>query len=539
MQGNQYDRIRSRFDELNSERRTTESTWQEIADNLLGRRDFTTTRTKGTQRNQKIYDDTSKVSGGLLSGAMHSLLVSPSARWFGLRFEDPRFAEVEGAAEWLKSSETRMYAAMSAPKANFHAQLAETFVDMIYFGMGGLFIDDVPGMGIQFSARPLSELFLAEDPSGRIDTIARCFKLTARQAVELWGMNAKSATHSLNSGRSEERQEYVHLILPNDDVIVGNVDTSGMPWASFHMSLADRSILGSGGFHELPLATPRWEKDAGEVYGRGPGWNALSTQKMLNEMKKVTIKRGQKEVDPPMMVDSEGVLPGDLRFHPQAVIPINSVMASMNPPIQPVPFGGNFSIGVALIEDARKSVQDAFHHQLIETIRDPRMTATQVLELSAQMQRHLAPILGRMQTELLEPIIERVFAIEARAGRLPPAPPEIAEQNLKIDYVSPIAKAQQTSDARAIIDFSGIVANLAQANPDVLDIVDFDAGTRELGEALGVPPNMLRSAEEVENRREAAREVAKQQEETASIDQSLDQISKLAKAAPNQQGAQQ
>lgn len=531
-----YERLMARVSELTSERRTTETTWQEIADNLLGRRDFTTERSKGQQRLQTVYDDTSKVSGGLLAGAMHSLLTSPSARWFSLRFEDHMVQESPNAAIWLKAAEKRMYAAIGAPKANFHAQLSEAYIDLIYFGTGALFIDDIPGTGVQFSARPLSELFLSEDPSGRIDTVVREFQLTARQAVSIWGDKATSASKALNSGKAEDKAKYVQIILPNDDVAVGKVDTSGMPWASIHISMTDKAILSEGGFHELPIATPRWEKDAGEVYGRGPGWNALATQKMLNEMKKVTIKAGQKAVDPPLMVDSEGVLPGDLRFHPGGVIPINSIMSSMNPPIQAIPNGGNFNISVALIEDARKSVQDSFHHQLIETIRDPRMTATQVLELSAQMQRHLAPILGRMQTEMLEPIVERVFAIEARAGRLPEAPPEIAEQNLKIDYVSPVARAQQTSDARAIIDFSGIVSNLAQVNPEVLDIIDFDAGTRELADSLGVPPTMLRSRADVETRREAAQQLAAQQEAEQQAVMATDQIAKLAKAIPDEGG---
>jgi hypothetical protein len=532
----QYQKLRSRYDELTVDRRTTETTWQEISDNLLGRRDFTTERTRGQQRLARIYDDTSKVSGGLLAGAMHSLLTSPAARWFALRFEDPRLQEVPDAAAWLKMAEKHMYAAMGAPRANFHSQLSETYIDLIYFGTGGLFIDDVPGVGTQFSARPLQELYIAEDPSGRIDTVIRQFKMTARQAVAVWGDKAKTATSSAKAGKTEDRSDYVHIILPNDDIAVGKVDETGMPWASFHFSLNENEILSSGGFHELPIATPRWEKDAGEIYGRGPGWNALSTQKMLNEMKKVTLKAGQKAVDPPMMVDSEGVLPGDLRFHPGGVIPINSVMSSMNPPIQPLPFGGDFNISVALIEDARKSVQDAFHHQLIETIRDPRMTATQVLELSAQMQRHLAPILGRMNTELLEPIIERVFAIEARAGRLPPAPEGLQDHNIKIDYVSPVARAQQTADARAIIDFSGIVSNLAAVAPDVLDIVDFDEGARELSDALGVPPTMIRDAEQVEARREAQRRLAAEQAEAEKQAATVDQISKLAKSMPNEGG---
>jgi hypothetical protein len=531
-----YETLLAIAEGLKADRSTTENTWQEISDNLLGRRDFTVIRTPGEQRMQKIYDDTSKVSSSLLSGAMHSLLTSPASRWFAFRFEDPRLQDVQGAAEWLSLAEKRIYAALGAPRANFHSSLNETYVDLINFGTGAIFIDDVPGVGVQFSARPLQELYLAEDASGRINMVSRWFQLTARQAVDTWGKDAKTAEKAVDGVNAEDRHDYVHLIMPKDDVVLGNIDSTGMPWASFHLSISDNSVISEGGYHEFPIPTPRWEKDAGEIYGRGPGWNALSNQKMLNEMMKVTLKAGQKAIDPPLLVDSEGILPGDLRVHPGSVISVNSIMSGMSPPIQPIPFGGDFNISQSLISDARKAVQDSFHHQLIETIRDPRMTATQVLQLSDQMQRHLAPILGRMQTELLEPILERVFAIEARAGRLPPVPPEIGDQPLKIDYVSPVARAQQTSDARAIIDFSGVVANLSGVDQGVLDVVDFDVGARELGEALGVPVTMLRDEKQVAARRRAAAQLAAEQEQERQAVTATDQIAKLAKAAP-QQGA--
>lgn len=533
----QYSDLIAMVEGLASNRTTTENTWQEISDHLIGRRDFTVVATPGRQRNQRIYDDTAKVSSSLLSGAIHSLLTSPAARWFEFGFEDPFLNDDAEAAEWLDLAEKRVYAALGAPKANFHSSLNETYIDLIDFGTGGIFTDDVPGVGVMFSARPLQELCLAEDASGRIDTVVRKFQLTARQAVDLWGDKAVAATSSLAGQKSQDRGDYVHVIMPRKDLQHGKQDVSGMPWASFHLSIADRVILDEGGFREMPVATPRWEKEPGEVYGRGPGWNALSGQKMLNEMMKVTITAGQKAVDPPMLVDSEAVLPGDLRFHPKAVVPINTVMAGLNPPIQPLVSGSNFNIGQALIADARQAVQNSYHHQLIETIRDPRMTATQVLELSAQMQRHLAPILGRMQTELLEPVLERVFAIELRAGRMPPIPESIQGRQLKIDYVSPVARAQQTSDARAIIDFFGIVSNLSGAVPDALDVVNFDRGVREVGLSLGVPATMINDSRVVAKKRQARAQLAAEQEEERQAIAVTDQVAKLAKAAPQQAAA--
>ena len=182
MPSNDYQRLNARAEELVTERGHTENTWQEISDNCLGRRDFNVSRTPGQQRMQRIYDDTSKVSSSLLSGAIHSLMTSPSARWFGLRFANHEFNDDAESVEWLDIVEKRIYSALGAPKANFHAQLAEMYTDLINFGTGALFIDDLPGVGVSFSTRPLQELYLAEDPSGRIDTIVRKFQLTARQA---------------------------------------------------------------------------------------------------------------------------------------------------------------------------------------------------------------------------------------------------------------------------------------------------------------------------------------------------------------------
>lgn len=518
----------ARFQAIGHDRRTTETTWQEIADHELGRRDFITLRTPGEQRQQRIYDDTAKVSGGLLAGAMHSLLTNPATRWFKLRFEDEALNQAPDAAGWLFEAENQLYNAMNRPDANFHAQLAELYIDLVFFGTGGLFIEDAPGSGVRFSSRPLAELFVSENQAGRIDTVVRSFLLSARQAAELFGDAARAAMKDLDGRKLEDKRPYIHMIFPNEERIFGRVDAKGMPWASVFVSLDDRKILSEGGYHELPMAIARWQKDAGESYGRGPGWDSLSDAKMLNEMKKVSLKMGQKAIDPPLLVDSEGVLPGHLRVDPGGVIPVNAVMATMNPPIQPLPSGGNFEISVQLISDTRRQVQEAFHHQLIELIRDPRMTATQVLELSAQMQRHLAPILGRMHTELLEPIIERIFGIEARANRLPPVPQGLQGIPLRIDYVSPVARAQRASDAKAIIDLFTVGTNLSQVSPDVFDLLDTDAAMRELAESLGVPPTVIRSARDVEARREAARELAEEQAQAQSALQTAEAAAKLA-----------
>ena len=520
----QAKKLLTRWEALKLERATTENSWQEIADNLLGRRDFISRRTPGERRMQRIYDGTSKVAGEDLAGALHSLMTNPTAPWFELRFERPELNEMPTAMRWLFATEKRIHAALTRPDANFHAQMSEVYIDLVYFGTAGLFVEDKLSQGTIFSARPLSEIYVAENSAGRIDTVFLHFEFNARQAFQEFGKKDEWAAKNVKEGKTEERAEYLHAIIPNEDYVEGTFGKRGKKWSSFKISVADVQLLEERGYAELPIAVARWNKDSNEVYGRGPGWSALSDQKMLNEMMKVVLKAGQKAVDPPLLVDHEGVLGTNLRTEPGGIIPVSITSALMNPPVAPLQYGGRFEIATALIQDARQAVRNAFRHQLIEMIRDPRMTATQVLELSAQVQRLLAPVLGRQHTELLEPIVERVFAIEARAGRLLPPPPEISGESLKVDYSSPVARAQKSSDARAIVDLFTIGANLSQVDQSVLDVLDADSGIRAIAESLGTPPTVTRTRSEVEERREAQADLLQQRE-------AISQVGELAKAA--------
>ena len=520
-----------------STRYNYESVWQSIADNLFGRRDFTSSRTPGQNRKSRIYDDTASQMLDMLAGAMQSLLVNPAERWFALRFENAELNDSSEASVWLKSVEVRMDHAIKAATANFNSQVAETFIDLIGFGTGGLFIDDVPGIGLQFSNRPLQELYVMEDAAGIVVGVARCFKLTADQAVEKFGDKAKTATRAIDRKGFEDQHDYRQLITKNKDQKPGRLDASGMPWSSLIISVEDKAVMSEGGFREMPLITPRWTKEPGEIYGRGSGHNALSCGGGLNEQKKTAYMAGQLAVAPPRIMESEAVLGSDVSFAPHALIIVDTTSSQMNPPIQELRSSTRFDISKTLLTMDQESVRAAFHWPLLQALQDARMTATQVLELSAQTQRHLAPILGRIQTEFLDPIIDRVFAIEARGGRLPPMPAELSgiAADYTVDYKSAAFNAQKTNSAKLVIDFSSAVANLSAVDQGVLDVVNFDEGVRELGMALDVPPSMLNSPQQVEEKRQASRELAEEQAAAQEMAQSVDNISKLQKtqSTPN------
>jgi hypothetical protein len=299
-----------------------------------------------------------------------------------------------------------------------------------------------------------------------------------------------------------------------------------MPISSIHVFHDEQPvILREGGFHEMPIMTPRWERDSGEIYGRGPGIQALPDAKMLNQMNKTMLKAGQKAVDPPIMTSDRGVF-GNVRTHAggQTIVRLDG---SGRFPIQELNSPKNFNIGLDLIKARQEGVEGAYHADILEVFRQPHMTATQVIEIANQVQRILSPVLGRQQSELLEPAVSRVFGIELRAGRLPTPPAGLEEAIVQVEYQSPVARAQQASEKNALIESVGAIIELATADPDTLDVIDMDLLARRFWELGGLPADIVRDAAAVE-------EIRKQRAEQAANDKMFAQSLAIADAQAKQ-----
>lgn len=507
------------YEDLRGKRSHWENHWQEVADHSIGRRTFNIQREPGRQRQQHIYDTTSRDANTLLAAALHSLLTNPATRWFDLRFQDQALNEDDEAVFWLDAAREQTQSAFRRPDSAFTTNMHEFYVDLSAFGTAGLFVaDEMPGA--RFSSRPLAELYIDEDASGRITVVARCFKLKAWQAVKEFGEgNVPKADNVVRTAPNTEL-EFLHLVRQREQPLPGRIDAAGMPWESLTVSIADKQIVREKGFHENPFLVARWSKDSGELYGRGPGIDTVPDQKMLNAMWRTFIRNAEKAADPPLLVEDDSVLPPGrrLRIAPSAQITVrNEGGGSIRDKVVPLETGARLELPPQMIEMRRLAIQKAFHSEIIQAFMDPRMTATQVIELARLSQRILSPVLGRMQVEVLEPMIERVFAIEARAGRLPEIPEFLFGADLRVEYVSPVARAQKASEAQAILDSFASAAAVSQVDPSVMDNIDLDEAIRKVFEGNGVPVKVLRSRREVATRRQAQARVLAEEEAQARL----------------------
>jgi hypothetical protein len=518
---------------LKAQRGTWETHWQDLSNFVLpNEADFNLKRSKGDKRTTLVYDSTGIHANEMLAAGLHGMLTNPASNWFSLRVKNDSQGTGSGseAKQWLEDTTNAVMAEISAPSVAFPSHIHEYYLSLCSIGTACMFVGEPSTReGISFRAIHIDEIFIAENADGIIDTVFRSFKMTVRQIVQKWG--EKSLSPRIK--RMYEKQEFdkeidlLHCVYPRDDVDKGKRAATMLPVASVYIDEKEHHVLAEGGFDEMPYMVSRWAKTVGEVFGRSPAMTALPDIKMLQEIMKTTIKAAQKVVDPPLLVPDDGVL-GPVRTIPGG---LNYYRASSGARIEPLLTGGNIGISYEMMTDLRDRIRTTFFLDQLQFQGAPRMTATEVVERTERTLRLLGPTLGRLQSEFLGPMIERIYGVLSRSGRLPEPPESIAEQELKIEYVSPLARAQRQTETQGIMRTLEFIGPIAGLDPQAAQIIKGADTVRHIAELNGVPPMLLKSNEELMEEAKAQQEAQAAQQQMMQGAQVMDMMQKGANVA--------
>ena len=185
-----YEYIKKRVDALASDRGTWEVNWQEILDYVMPRKaDVVTLRTKGEKRTEVLFDSTAITANNLLAASLQGTLTSPSLPWFSIKLRDEQLNENRAVQLWLEDTARRMYDTFN--KTNFNTEVHEMYLDLCSIGTGALFVEEgnngFEKDGIHFNTLHIAEYYIQENINGKVDTLYRKYKLTARQAIQEFG----------------------------------------------------------------------------------------------------------------------------------------------------------------------------------------------------------------------------------------------------------------------------------------------------------------------------------------------------------------
>lgn len=509
----------ARYKTLQTQRQHWESHWQEVADYIVPRKaDITKKRTAGDKRSELIFDGTAIHAAELMAASLHGMLTSAATPWFSLRYEDDALNGDDTAKEWLEAATDVMYAHLA--RSNFQEQIHELYSDLVTFGTGVLFIEADDNEGVRFSTRHIAECWVSEDERGRVDTVFRKYTTTARAAQSQFD-NLTRRIEKLATTDPYKEIELLHIVMPREERNPKLKTKINKPYASIFIDPDEKQVLGEGGFDELPYCVPRFLKASFELgYGRSPSMTALPDTKMLNKMSEIVIRASQLQIHPPLMVPDDGFMlpvrttPGGLNFY----------RSGTRDRIEPLNIGANNPLGELQLEQRRTAIRAAFYVDQLILGTGPQMTATEVIQRTEEKMRLLGPVLGRLQAELLQPLISRTFNILARQKAFEPAPETMRTGTIDIEYVSPLAKAQRSGDVTSILQMIEFLMPLMNIDQSVIDYLDTDGLAKHIIKTTGTPATVVRGEGEVAKLRE-------QRATQAAVQAELQTAQQLATAA--------
>ena len=473
-------RIINRFEKAKERRASWDSLWQEAYDYTLPNRgDFSSSSKAGRLNSEKIYDGTAMDAVDQLAASILGNLTPPWSQWFGLKpGPDLSPEEAEALAPVLEKAGKTLQDHLD--RSNFAVEIHQSFLDLIIGGTASLYFDEAtPGgfSAFRFASVPLSQIMLEEGGSGLLDGTFRVSDLTLAQIQDRFA-GAPVPQTVANKGLEDPQAEFniLEAVTPVTEgfeysVILNNVE-------------AESILLSRRRLPHNPFINFRWVKTPDEIYGRSPVMKALPDIKTVNKVVELVLKNASIAVTGIWQADDDGVLnPSNISLTPGTIIP----KAVGSKGLTPLNIPANFDVSELVLEDLRSRIRHALLADRLTQIDGRNMTATEVLERSAEMALVLGATYGRLQTELLIPLVQRAFSILRRRGEVPDI--DIDGRLVQVDFRSPLARAQGQRDTQNTVSWITTVLSLG---PEAQKAVDLPRVARFLGESLGVPSDLIR-----------------------------------------------
>lgn len=470
----------ARYETARRQRGPWESLWQDCYDYALPQRGgFGFDPGAGNRRSERLYDATALDAVDQLAASLLGHLTPPWTPWFGLK-PGPELtpAEAQAIAPVLEKATRIMQGHFD--RSNFIVEIHQCFLDLVVGGTASLaFEENDPGLysAFRFSSVPLHDVVLEEGGSGNLETTFRQLSLTLDQ-VRARFPAADLPDAVIRQGGKDETARFKILESVRSDGTAFLYDAIFMEYAD------DGGILVQGRFSGSPFINFRWMKSPGEIYGRSPVMKTLPDIKTANKVVELILKNASIAVTGIWQAEDDGVLnPANIELVPGAIIP----KAVGSKGLTPLEMPARFDVSQLVLDDLRKRIRHALLIDRMPQIGGPRMTATEVLERSSEMALLLGATYGRLQSELLTPLIQRGYAILRRRGEVPDIP--IDGRRVEIDYRSPLARAQVQRHVQSILTW---VSNAAAMGPDALAAIDLTRTAQYLGQTTGVPQDLIR-----------------------------------------------
>jgi hypothetical protein len=498
--------------------------WRELADYFLPRRYrwlvTPNLQNRGSPINQRILDSTGVIAARNLASGLMSGKTPPTWPWVSLKIGRQDSSQTSRVSLWLAECERLMRLVLHT--SNFYNSIAQFFFDLVIYGTAVILIYEDYEDVITCYNPCAGEYYVDLDGKYRPRILYREFTMTIGAVVDEFGIENVSRSvreaYKQPGGASRTREIIVaHAIEPNDDDKDFGIPKS-YSFREFYWEYGGSTAPQSGGsenpiflrrrgFNEQPHATVRWDLVSNDPYGRSVAMDALGDQKQLQLETRRKAQAIDKQVNPPLVADMQlknspaSLLPGGITY-------ISGFAQTGKAGLAPVYDPGMFRVNDIAqdLAEVRERLRYIFFNHLFQPISQfetrSNVTAVEIDQRKAEALIMLGPVFERIDNEGLRPIVERVFAIMARAGIFPPAPPEVQGLEMTIEFNSMLSRVQEAVKAGSIERALSLAGNLVAVEPEIMDNINTDFALQSYSLMLGNDPRMIRTPEEIAARRQ-------------------------------------
>ena len=465
------------------------SVFEECYEYALPQRESFFEETPGRRRTDRIFDETAVVGVQEFASRLQSGIVPNYARWadFVAGTEVPEDQQKETNLALDKVTE---YVFEVLQNSNFSQEVHETFLD-IALGTGILLVEEGDAVQpIRFKAIPLPQVCITSGHDDKVDAVYRKRRMKLREIILAYATPILNDKMLMDLEANPDKEICIIETVYRDFSNIKEEQNIFCAIAEeYEHKVYDEIYKGIG---SNPYITYRWSKCSGETYGRGPLQFALPAIKTSNLVVELILENAQMSISGMYQVEDDGVINVDnIALIPGTVIP----KAAGSAGLQPIAQAGNFNVSDLVLRDMRVNIKKALYNDMLGNPNEKTpMSATEVAERQADLSRQIGAAFGRLQAELVNPVLARVIHILKKQGRIDI--PTINGQEIQIKSSSPLAQAQYQADVVNIDRFLGLIQG--RVGPQLLNVmIKQDEVAKYIAKKLGIPEELIRSPQEM------------------------------------------
>lgn len=520
----------------------------------LNKQDFQTTNQKGDFLTEHIFDSTGPKSMRQAANGLLSMVWKNAKQSMVIQKHDD-IEDTPAVKKYFEDMHLTVAEAMDDVKAGLAIALEEYMFDQMSFGTSGIGVFDGTDSELLFKSAGIEDIFIDEGPNGFVNCVYLVREYDIEGAVAEFGLENLSESYRkcYEGGQTDKKIMVLHAVEPRTKRDKTKLDNMNMPIKSKHIEIDTKHVIKESGYNEMPYYISRFYKKNNEKYGRSPAMDALPDILEINNLKEARSVGIEKKLDPPLGMFHDSVAGnGRLDTSPRSINIIKSDGRQVGSnPVFPLFSVGDIREADKGIEELTLSIKEHFMlDRFLDTQNTTQMTLGEFTERQQRTAEAMQSVFTRVIREVLDPIIERSVSLLWRQKKLgmwniteggalvsDVIPEEIVafigtgRDFYKVQYMTPAARIMMSEESQGILRTWEFAGQLAQAKPEVLDLLNADKSLKRISEIAGATSTIFVDDEQVQKIRELRQQ---QQEQAAQQEQAMQAAAMAAQVQDGQ-----